>query len=63
MIKVLNFIKNKTEEIVSFIPRKTRFHNYKYCTSVHITNDVTDILKRRKFEEVNRRIDLLEKIY
>ena len=45
-MKITRKIKNLTKKVVSFLSEKQLYHNYKYSTSVHISQDVNKLLKK-----------------
>ena len=60
-MKITKIIKDGADKIISVLKIKKPFHNYKYCTSVHIHNDVPSILRSHRAIE-NQSIRILQKI-
>ena len=62
MKNITSIFKDGADKIISILNIKRPIHNYKYCASVHIHNDVNTILKNRRTVE-NKSVRILQKLH
>ena len=56
-MKIVNFIKDETDKLISIFGAKRGFRGYKYCTTVHIHNDVSSVIRSMKtFEKTHSKV-------
>ncbi|MCR4881128.1 MAG: hypothetical protein K6A44_04155 [bacterium] len=60
-MKITKILKDGADKLISVLRIKKPFHSYKYCTSVHIHNDVSSILRNRRTIE-NQSVRILQKL-